>query len=1291
MAITVDGTSGSAIIIDGQTYEESELEQDVVASFYGGKCQYLHLAAFHLWNSRTKMYTFNDDGLVATKPSNSPENMYYDFANEWPGDVEYIDYLNNPGSFVQSLRMPHGDANRKGGSDETWMYGRPWAAHELWALFRKDFLLAWFSPGVDPRATPLEEQNLGDSEEVDRAIKFLDKIETLGNPSYRHTTTFLTKVQDESRRNGKEYVKDSDPQERRRLLAIVDKAFLENRRNEAIFDAVTRAYRRMVSPPPQLAPQQWYDQDGDLNAHGALIHSFSGCSASTPDEVCARKFAEAREERGGSTAPFEDDPAELVDSDTILAHAAIAGRHSPGDAIDWSVAAESVTAAFGRKWPLAFAPYGIIGFIQDLKELKLEACEIASLGLEQLDAGKPHTVREILKDGLLIGLPSRIMAEWMEDHMRASPDIFTEVEAGWTFTEEEENAPERPSAFDQVTRAYRYLSPSPSDDVVSDFLENVYLTDEKLLALAFGGCPLVFENPLTIRNQIVRAVRDMTVQREASGAMPLPVDASVPLPTKDTIVYHALIAGRRFRRDAFDWDRATQSLTRAFSPRWPLVFRENGIAEFVDKMNCTSLRATEVATTCLNNLAAGGERHSTFDLLTRGLRLREASASFVEWLRTGMLKHPERFVGEEDDTGTLLWEFCDEEDYQTSDDEEEEQARNEVEKEVPRLFEGDFDENPSQVFATRPSAVGPADYAKMGRIEDVDYPGTVFYWQKQGLDRFKKLQDEKCGEIDISWVGTGKTIKAMLKAMWCMKKAPEGSKRALVLCPAAVFTSWTNEVEKVFGADSVAEFKETLSKFSHNDLLRIQQPRVKFVLMSIQATEATFANVLPRVQDSVCCVIYDEAHILRGENRPKAQREDEPYDEGPRQVFYKLSRHVLDRGGGIVVNTATPVVNAIQDFVVLCRLAGVPNALSHTPAFWKNLKSLDRNERSAIEVAMDTIAVNRVSFVIGIGGYTREGLLEIPEAKEDIIKEYAMDSETLDRYVTILNSPHANISSLHNCETHPVLSYPFSQRTDPAFKRMWDAAKEHFKHGEKTIPSTSSRFDGMRAKAAHALEKNNKTKAFANVVKEYVDRGEKVVVFAQQIPTVDYLALVVAEFTTVLAVHSSVSASVKNTAEKRFKSTGADAVQVLVLGLDYGNAGINLQVSHVTIFFNVSTTEVIDEQARGRTYRFGQLRPCEFIMFQPVVTDPSRINTIQSSKKRFPDIDTSIKNTLWRRKKWAIEAFKPSNIAEATGDDSQPDEKTSVAAVKAYYAPPEPQATGQSSVAFADTAAAYSA
>lgn len=365
-------------------------------------------------------------------------------------------------------------------------------------------------------------------------------------------------------------------------------------------------------------------------------------------------------------------------------------------------------------------------------------------------------------------------------------------------------------------------------------------------------------------------------------------------------------------------------------------------------------------------------------------------------------------------------------------------------------------------------------------------------------------------------------------------------------------------------------------------------------------------------------------------------------------MLFDLSKTVLDNGGGVVINTATPIFHTIRDFVVLCRLANVPYPATHAPKFWTDLlKEKPPEGLSLIEAAMQKLDA-KVSFVSGLGGtLTREQFLCIEPAEDKEIP-YAMDVRSLERVREILSrSENAPLFKLQNCEIHWALT------SSANVKAWWAEAYERqqgtdvpaeVKLSRKTPPPNIEKTSALLVKLAYALPATAKVEALLAYIKA---ADGKVIVFAKQILACDYLVFFLKHSgLRAGCLHSGSSKPDKKLLPDRFKLPAAeeDAIDVLVLSLDYGNAGLNLQCAHRTVFMNLPTSEVADEQARGRTHRYGQTKKCEFVRFVPdQKLIPEEAKRERTKFKAYADIDTAIKKVVWAKKRLDIRAFTPAD------------------------------------------------
>jgi SNF2 family DNA or RNA helicase len=126
--------------------------------------------------------------------------------------------------------------------------------------------------------------------------------------------------------------------------------------------------------------------------------------------------------------------------------------------------------------------------------------------------------------------------------------------------------------------------------------------------------------------------------------------------------------------------------------------------------------------------------------------------------------------------------------------------------------------------------------------------------------------------------------------------------------------------------------------------------------------------------------------------------------------------------------------------------------------------------------------------------------------------------------------------------------------------------------------------------------------------------GDKVLIFSASIPSLNYLSdLLTRDNTSFGRIDGSMKMEVRTKLLDRFKSGKGD-LDVLLISTRAGGQGLNIQTANRVIIFDFGFNPAWEEQAIGRAYRFGQLKPVFVYRFVAGGTFESNIYNTQMFK-----------------------------------------------------------------------------
>ncbi|KKK16657.1 hypothetical protein ARAM_005767 [Aspergillus rambellii] len=123
-----------------------------------------------------------------------------------------------------------------------------------------------------------------------------------------------------------------------------------------------------------------------------------------------------------------------------------------------------------------------------------------------------------------------------------------------------------------------------------------------------------------------------------------------------------------------------------------------------------------------------------------------------------------------------------------------------------------------------------------------------------------------------------------------------------------------------------------------------------------------------------------------------------------------------------------------------------------------------------------------------------------------------------------------------------------------------------------------------------AVELSPRAEILNMIIDESIKAGDKVLVFSQSLPTLDYIEhLLIASNRGYSRLDGHTPISTRQQATKNFNS--GDEEQVYLISTQAGGLGLNIPGANRVIIFDFSFNPVWEEQAVGRAYRLGQQKP----------------------------------------------------------------------------------------------------
>ncbi|KAL2865644.1 putative SNF2 family helicase/ATPase [Aspergillus lucknowensis] len=187
------------------------------------------------------------------------------------------------------------------------------------------------------------------------------------------------------------------------------------------------------------------------------------------------------------------------------------------------------------------------------------------------------------------------------------------------------------------------------------------------------------------------------------------------------------------------------------------------------------------------------------------------------------------------------------------------------------------------------------------------------------------------------------------------------------------------------------------------------------------------------------------------------------------------------------------------------------------------------------------------------------------------------------------------------CCNHPAcFREKLLSRANDAARRMGDAEQIETVPGDEPITQVGlpdlatlvARQEQLFAKVPDikAVELSARAEIMNHIVDESIGAGDKVLIFSQSLPTLNYIEHVMkASNRNYSRLDGQTPIAGRQAATKQFNQ--GDQQQVYLISTRAGGLGLNIPGANRVIIFDFSFSPVWEEQAVGRAYRLGQQKP----------------------------------------------------------------------------------------------------
>jgi len=569
------------------------------------------------------------------------------------------------------------------------------------------------------------------------------------------------------------------------------------------------------------------------------------------------------------------------------------------------------------------------------------------------------------------------------------------------------------------------------------------------------------------------------------------------------------------------------------------------------------------------------------------------------------------------------------------------------------------------------------------KIKDHQIEGVRFMWNQVVLN-----SSVRQGCLLAHTMGLGKTMQVITLLVVIAESAnsPDESIRSqipedlresktLILCPPGLVDNWCDEIKmwapndilgpvrKVESRLSVNERQRTVKAWAENGGVLVMGYAMFTLMMDIKEDDKdkdAKQEVADLLRDTPNMVVCDEAHYIKNSSSQRSQAASN---------FRTMSR---------IAMTGSPLTNNVDDYYAMINWVA-PNYLGDSREFQDRFSipikeglyadSSDAQKRKArkmLQVLKKTVEpkVHRrdIEVIRNELPTKKEFIITLPltAVQMKLYEEYLGWVVHADFSDTMKGNVLAKAWSLV-ARLSLILAHPFVFKTwlEEQKKKASDKLKQNEKVGDSSrgddedeekaliVPEPPSEvLSNMLAKVAirdiEDYDKSNKILVLLRILDECKKVGDKVLVFSQSIPTLDFIENIMKrkkiEFQR---LDGSTDRSKRQENVKRF-NTDPNSM-VYLISTRAGGEGLNIYGANRVVIFDFKYTPANEQQAIGRAYRLGQTKPVYVYWL-----------TIGGT---FEDI---IHNN----------AIFKSQLAQRVVDDKNPDPRSN-RNTRAYFAPPK--------------------
>lgn len=510
-------------------------------------------------------------------------------------------------------------------------------------------------------------------------------------------------------------------------------------------------------------------------------------------------------------------------------------------------------------------------------------------------------------------------------------------------------------------------------------------------------------------------------------------------------------------------------------------------------------------------------------------------------------------------------------------------------------------------------------HEKIGKyIKDHQIDGVRFMWDQIVVD-----SGSRQGCLLAHTMGLGKTMQVITllvaiaessqsKDPRIVDQIPEDLQegRALILCPSGLVENWMTEIyfwapEHILGKITKID-AATVPPSERVQLVKEWAGSRGVLVIGYELFRSIVSgnedNVAELLHNSPSIVICDEAHRFKN-------RSSQLYRAV--QDFHTMSR---------IAMTGSPLTKNVMDYYSMINWVA-PNYLSDVGEFNQRFaEPISEGLHADSSAAQKTLArrclhilkalvapkVNRkdIQVLVDELPQKREFILTVQMTKvqRDAYREY-LETARRDKGNDLYQNAcvWGLVASLELLLAHPkIFKKKLEERlsTNPALaksrKRITNDEDPDSDENDESLDLSGDTLRNVLAKVSMRdiddTVHSTKVIVLLQIIKECKEVGDKVLIFSQSIPTLDFLEdLLKRKHIRLRRLDGKTPVGIRQAATAEFNRV--DSLDVYLISTRAGGVGLNIPGANRVVLFDFGFTPAEEQQAVGRAYRIGQKKP----------------------------------------------------------------------------------------------------